>query len=425
MAIKPSARYPAQTDADAAYPQGKARNSGTFQDGTGTPFEKDLVNDIFGFQQALLLAADLTPSESPDTANVSQYLEAVRTVATQQAAAHDLATRALALRALALNITIANGSPGMAAVAGRTAAHPVMLLNAGTDMVFHAFDWSLADSVGTIASSIASGPVFGAARAGSGTRVVVIGASLGGGVNRYTDDEGLSWTDGSALAATPQDIVYNETHSRFMVTFGVGVDVAHDTDGASTWTSVSTGLTSAQSGIAVLSNGDTVAAGLDGDGFVAFAVSDDGGASWALAGDTVPDFGDYVESGWVCGDEGAAVYHAGRALGGTVLRVCSSADGENWSLLAEFDSPGASAGVTFASQPRILRCQTTGLLVLTCTLSNGPSVAYASVDDGFSWSEPTIYASGGVAAAVWSVANGRVFAKIGSRIFASDGVAKV
>jgi hypothetical protein len=82
MAIDPSSTYPAQTIADGNYPYGKARNDQVEGDGTGTPLEADLVNDIFGFQQALLGSASLTPSGTPDSASSSQYLLAVRYVAT-------------------------------------------------------------------------------------------------------------------------------------------------------------------------------------------------------------------------------------------------------------------------------------------------------------------------------------------------------
>lgn len=78
MAIAPSSRYPAQTDAAAGYPQGKARNAGSFQDGTGTPLEKDWINDLWGLLQALLAYAGITPSGSPDQVGASQYLEAVQ-----------------------------------------------------------------------------------------------------------------------------------------------------------------------------------------------------------------------------------------------------------------------------------------------------------------------------------------------------------
>jgi len=78
MALVPSSRYPGQTDSAAVYPHGKARNAGSFQDGTGTPLEKDWLNDLWGFLQALLTNAKITPSGSPDEVGASQYLEAVQ-----------------------------------------------------------------------------------------------------------------------------------------------------------------------------------------------------------------------------------------------------------------------------------------------------------------------------------------------------------
>lgn len=80
MALNPADRYPAQIDADSGYPFGKARNAGSFQDGTGTPLEKDWLNDLFGLLQSLLDAAGLSPSGVPDEVGVSQYLEALRAI---------------------------------------------------------------------------------------------------------------------------------------------------------------------------------------------------------------------------------------------------------------------------------------------------------------------------------------------------------
>lgn len=422
MALRPSTRYPAQTDADAAYPHGKARNAGTFQDGTGTPLERDWLNDIFGLQQALLVAAGITPSDTPDNADTSQYLDAIRIVAERVAIAHDLATRALQLREVYSSVAMGGLQNSMAAVAGRTPGHATIAIKSGTSGVSHVWDWSFRDPEGAVVSI--TGPVCGAARVPGGLRVLAIGT--GGNRCSYSDDEGATWNAGSDLGATPQDIVYNVTHTRFMVTFASGVNVAQDVDGASTWASASTGLTSAQGGIAVLANGDTVVGGLDGDGFNAFSISDDGGASWSVSSGQLPDFGEFAdEPGWICGNEGAVIYHAGRALGGTELRVCSSVDGDNWNLIKTFTSPGAAVGDHFATNPRILMCQTTGLLVVTSTLDNGPSVAYASVDGGVTWSGPMLHATnGGVPAEAWAVANGKVFATLGARIFASDGIAK-
>ena len=81
MAISIKDRYPSKVDTtDAAYPQGKARNVTVSLDGTGTPFEKDLVNDIMGFQQAIYKEAGITPSGTPDTADVCQQLDGLKVV---------------------------------------------------------------------------------------------------------------------------------------------------------------------------------------------------------------------------------------------------------------------------------------------------------------------------------------------------------
>lgn len=78
MAISISEQYPGKTAGNTTnYPLGEARNVTTLGDGTGTPWEQAIVNDDQGFKQALLAAAGLTPSGTPDTAIASQYLQAV------------------------------------------------------------------------------------------------------------------------------------------------------------------------------------------------------------------------------------------------------------------------------------------------------------------------------------------------------------
>jgi hypothetical protein len=78
MALLIENEYPGKSaPASAAYPQGAARNITAPGDGLGTPLEKEWVNDLFGLQQALLAAAGLTPSGSPDTALASQYLQGI------------------------------------------------------------------------------------------------------------------------------------------------------------------------------------------------------------------------------------------------------------------------------------------------------------------------------------------------------------
>lgn len=79
MAIVPETKYAGKiTPASADYPYGEARNITLPGDGTGTPWEAGLVNDIFGFQQALLSAASIVPTGNPEKVGASQYLQSLQ-----------------------------------------------------------------------------------------------------------------------------------------------------------------------------------------------------------------------------------------------------------------------------------------------------------------------------------------------------------
>lgn len=81
MAINPSTSFPSNTTTpNASYPYGGARDVVSPGDGSGTPFVAEMLNDIFGFQQAVLTEADITPSGVPDTATDSQYLDALKAI---------------------------------------------------------------------------------------------------------------------------------------------------------------------------------------------------------------------------------------------------------------------------------------------------------------------------------------------------------
>jgi len=81
MAINPETQYPGKiAPSTPDYPYGAARNVTLPGDGTGTPWEAALVNDIFGWQQALLAEAAIVPSGTPEKATASQYLTAMRQV---------------------------------------------------------------------------------------------------------------------------------------------------------------------------------------------------------------------------------------------------------------------------------------------------------------------------------------------------------
>lgn len=81
MAIKPSTSFPGRVDLSdpVGYPDGKAKDQTV--PGNGTPFVAELVNDIFGAQQALLDEAGITASGSPDKVGASQYLDAIKAIA--------------------------------------------------------------------------------------------------------------------------------------------------------------------------------------------------------------------------------------------------------------------------------------------------------------------------------------------------------
>jgi hypothetical protein len=82
MAINIGQRYPTKTEADPAYPLGKARNVTTPGDQTGTPWRSDVINDILGFQQAIHKQSGfpIVGTGTPETADASQYLEGIKSI---------------------------------------------------------------------------------------------------------------------------------------------------------------------------------------------------------------------------------------------------------------------------------------------------------------------------------------------------------
>jgi hypothetical protein len=79
MAINLELQYPGKINpSNPDYPYGSARNVTTPGDGTGTPWEAAIVNDILGLQQALLQSSGVVPSGTPETALASQFFEALK-----------------------------------------------------------------------------------------------------------------------------------------------------------------------------------------------------------------------------------------------------------------------------------------------------------------------------------------------------------
>lgn len=90
MALDQNGTYPVGTTGpSAAYPEGEAVNSTAPGALDGFPWEKDGINDKLGFQQALLRSAGIAASGVPDTALVSQYLQAIIELAQGRALNYD------------------------------------------------------------------------------------------------------------------------------------------------------------------------------------------------------------------------------------------------------------------------------------------------------------------------------------------------
>lgn len=84
MAIRPADAYPGQVvTSDPEYPHGKARNVAYDGDPTGTPLHERWLNDVWGWCQALLDAASITPSGDPDRVGASDYLDALKNLFTR------------------------------------------------------------------------------------------------------------------------------------------------------------------------------------------------------------------------------------------------------------------------------------------------------------------------------------------------------
>ena len=62
------------------YPLGSATNTSGPGAGTGTPWRARLINELWGFQQALLAEANITPNGLVDTGASSQYYEAIEAI---------------------------------------------------------------------------------------------------------------------------------------------------------------------------------------------------------------------------------------------------------------------------------------------------------------------------------------------------------
>ena len=77
------------TAADANYDYGSAKDDSTGSTGDGTPIKKALMNDRYGFEQAILKAAGIVPSGNAETQLISEYLQGIVEIASGRAFNYD------------------------------------------------------------------------------------------------------------------------------------------------------------------------------------------------------------------------------------------------------------------------------------------------------------------------------------------------
>lgn len=243
-------------------------------------------------------------------------------------------------------------------------------------------------------------------------RILAIGT--GGNRNSFSDDNGVTWTAGGNIGATPKRVIFNE--SFFICTQGAS-SVSRSSNGV-TWTANASAGVVPASGLAAFSDGNVVAMG-SLTGTVRW--SSDNGANFSSAAN-IPNAGSLDGNGSVAGNCGTACYHAGAIGSGAEIQVSGTSDsaGTGWGVIANIAAP---AGDTFGAEPRLMMCRTTGVLVIVAPLAGGRSARYASLD-GVHWTSPRFTPSDpGVDA--YALAGGKLCMTVGDQIFVSSGVGGV
>lgn len=394
MALRPIIRYPGQTDVAAAYPHGKARNATSHQDGTGTPLERDWLNDSWGFLQSLLAAVGLTPSGVPDEVGASQYLESVRTLIERP---DNFLTR---VGPMALDD--APGTGDNLAVIYDPTLHFYLMSKGGTNGTHRAVDDMRGDTVadsGTVTSvrSAAFDPVA--------NRSVLVGT--GGGFVCHSTNLGTSWTDAVTPLGARDCVVWDPVHSLFLAT-RAGQSNVNTSPTAVTWTARTT-TGSNSGGVAVNTVTGVGIAQVAAGPATAFNVSANG-TTWGLSGGTIPNVASADTD--VTGGNGASVvylngffYNCARFNSGAEIRIHRSPDGVTWTLIKTITDTVGALGF-----PRIISDQFARTLYLVSVVS-GTSIVWASFDGGVTWTDPARYFVDDVAA----------FAAAGGRLFMTDG----
>lgn len=245
MALVPSSRYPAQTDADVAYPQGKARNATSFNDGTGTPLERDWINDLWGLLQSLLASENVTPSGTPDAVGASEYFDALKSVVGTQVEGAALSNLTEQTSGTAENLNDCFWS---------SLVSLFIAVGANGELITSPDGVTWTDQTSGVATGING-------VGGNSSILVYVGA---GGVIR-TSTDAVTWTSRTSGVATDlQDVFWCPGPSLFVAVGASGV-ILTSPDGI-TWTSRTSGL--AVTIFVVAANASIIVAGASGGAIV-------------------------------------------------------------------------------------------------------------------------------------------------------------
>ncbi len=244
MALDPSAAYPGQIDTTdpTGYPHGRAKNVASLGDGTGTPLEQQWISDLFGFEQALLVDARITPSTTPDKVGASQYLDALKVI-----------TRRERQSAQATNWPERPAVPASAAVDGPMGFGyaPDLGVNGGglwvmqtsaTD-VWTSEDgvaWTQREAAGALAAASFTNPwiAYGKINGVSGFLL----SQNGSPTVYYTSTDGITWTTVTTSAIPPNPVsAYSSSLGLWVMAGGTaGAVRTSPTALANTWTARTT-----------------------------------------------------------------------------------------------------------------------------------------------------------------------------------------
>lgn len=377
MALIYSDLYPLQTLIDAAYPQGKAKNVVSAGDGTGTPWEAQLINDFFGFQQSLLDEAGITPSGSPDEVGASDYMDSLKRILSDDAE----------LRGV-LNWETTDGPEAdgeFAANMNSGAYDPISgtwLVVGSNDNCNRSTDDGATFELFT--TGMASGENIRAVAIGGTSSAVIVTNST----TYYRTDSVVSGSWVTVTAPSFGDaIVYDPTNSRFIVVGGSATIATSNNPTGTAFTDRSGGLPAPLNtfdfdSVAVNNTGVVVA--FPGSEEESFAVSLNGGIDWVES--TTTDLNDGFYTGAY--SQALDLFVAVRAGPGTTNNVYTSADGLVWT--EKFSAPLVS-GSSFDSSP--VKCYGRAFVVAV-DIAGTPGIAY-STDGGVSWSSIPLNFRGG------------------------------